>query len=79
MIADIIKEMNCGYCGCILPRQYAPNCRECGAPRKNIVRDLPLRVVTKGTKPPALNYAPMNYDFLTRCLVKIFGYEREVN
>lgn len=26
--------MNCDYCGCLLPKEYTPNCRQCGAPRQ---------------------------------------------
>ena len=26
--------MNCGYCGCLLPDEYHPNCKQCGGPRK---------------------------------------------
>ena len=26
--------MNCGYCGCLLPDEYRPNCKQCGGPRK---------------------------------------------
>jgi len=51
--------MNCDYCGCLLPKEYTPNCRQCGAPRKYVVRDLPLREVTKGTKPPPKPLPPL--------------------
>ena len=27
-------DMNCGYCGCLLPDEYHPNCKQCGGPRK---------------------------------------------
>ena len=26
--------MNCEYCGCLLPDEYHPNCKQCGGPRK---------------------------------------------
>ena len=26
--------MNCTYCGCLLPDEYHPNCKQCGGPRK---------------------------------------------
>ena len=26
--------MNCEWCGCLLPDKWHPNCRQCGAPRK---------------------------------------------
>ena len=26
--------MNCSYCGCLLPDEYHPNCKQCGGPRK---------------------------------------------
>ena len=27
-------DMNCSYCGCLLPDEYHPNCKQCGGPRK---------------------------------------------
>lgn len=51
--------MNCEHCGCLLPKRYAPNCSQCGAPRRYVVRDLPLREVTKGTKPPPKPLPPL--------------------
>ena len=26
--------MNCEYCGCLLPDEWHPNCKQCGGPRK---------------------------------------------
>ena len=35
-LGDRVREddMNCGYCGCLLPDEYHPNCKQCGGPRK---------------------------------------------
>ena len=32
-------DMNCGYCGCLLPDEYHPNCKVCGGPRKAVTKD----------------------------------------
>ena len=43
--------MNCEYCGCALPDEWRPNCKQCGAPRKELDIDaLALRTETVFTQ-----------------------------
>jgi len=36
MATPILKpeKGGCEYCGCLLPDEYHPNCKQCGGPRK---------------------------------------------
>ena len=33
--------MNCEWCGCLLPEEYHPHCKQCGGPRKAARDDSP--------------------------------------
>ena len=59
-LGDHVREddMNCGYCGCLLPDEYHPNCKVCGGPRKAAkdsgFADAYARLLLALTTPPPL-------------------------